>query len=85
MIRFTTREGAVFRRRTYEGVVGAMKNANWSRDEQKGTYMEDVIDRVQQISGVPFKGKLTPYRFLRYLDHLKFGALTSVDDLDLGW
>lgn len=78
MISFVTNDGLVFHRKTPQGIVRAMRKLNWHRDEPKRTYMLDVIDRVEQISGHPFTGKLTADRFLVYLHDLGYGILRTV-------
>lgn len=75
MIVFTSSDGPSFMANSYLGVVRKMAKLNWHRDEPKRTYMEDVLDRVEQITGVPFNGKLEAWRFLRYLHDQNMGKL----------
>lgn len=78
MIEFTTSDGLVFFRQTHVRIVLEMSKLNWYRDQPKRGYMEDVLDRVQQITGVAFTGKLTSYRFLRFLHEQQLGKLRVI-------
>lgn len=47
-----TRDGATFSGDTPADVVREMRDTNWQRTIPKGEYMDDVIDRVQQMTGI---------------------------------
>lgn len=49
-----TQDGTTFSGQSPADVVRAMRDDNWQRSIPKGEYMDDVIDRVQQITGVDY-------------------------------
>jgi hypothetical protein len=80
MIMFTTSDGLIFEGKTFQAVVRKMARLNWSRPEPKRRYMEDVVVRVQDMTGLPFPTKkLGATTFLLYLEYAGLGALRVTD------
>jgi hypothetical protein len=79
MLTVTTKDGVQFRARDEKGIVRAMRRTQWNAPERKQEYIEEVCDRVFQMTGKAIgqpANTLNPASFLMYL--IRAGLIQAI-------
>jgi hypothetical protein len=85
-MRIHTIDGETFEGASPQEIVRQMRNTEWGAPERKRDYMVEVIDRVEQQTGVfadpdgvyeDPENPISAMQFLEYLHHA--GVLTTID------
>lgn len=70
MLVFDTKDGDTFAAETHAEIVLQMRNTQWGIEQVKREYMVDVVERVEDMTGVladPLTESFTAQEFLEYL------------------
>ena len=74
-------DSTVFEGASAREIVKQMKNTQWYAPEGKRAYMAEVIDRVEQMTGMRFAGnpeRSKPSKFLEFLEAAELVTIRKI-------
>lgn len=85
MIRIETNDGEIFTGNDAKDITRQMRDTQWNAPARKGDYIEEVVERVESLTGVaPPSAHPSAEAFLQYLERAKVITAEIVDLSETG-